>query len=449
MRVRIVGLTVLAAILAIALFGLPLAAIVAKYLIDDERSELERKADVAALALSAELTSGLTPTDLPAVGTGSVIALYDPTGRLLLGTGPPALDASLRRVLGGEIRAGDAGPDFVVAVPISKDGAVTGVIRAATGRFAIYLQIGGAWLLMAALAVVALGGAWLMARRQAARLSRPLEQLSDTAGRLGDGDLTARVPPSAIPEIDAVGTALNRTAGRLGDQLARERAFSADASHQLRTPLAGLRLTLETALEAAPESIHSETGDSETGDSDRDLRRAITTAISSADRLERTVEDLLALARDTTRGTETLHVAPLLDELAQRWREALAGGGRTLRIALPPDIPTAAASTAAIRETLDVLLSNAVRHGAGTVTVTARDAGDAMAIDVSDAGAVEETATLFERRAPGAAGHGIGLAMARSLVEAEGGRLVLTATTPTTFTALLPVQRDTAPTLSR
>jgi len=92
-----------------------------------------------------------------------------------------------------------------------------------------------------------------------------------------------------------------------------------------------------------------------------------------------------------------------------------------------------------VRQVLSVLLDNAAGHGSGTVTIEVRDAGDALAIDVSDQGSgiTVRPEELFTRRAGRAAGHGIGLALARSLAEAEGGRLSLTRPVPPTFTLFI------------
>jgi signal transduction histidine kinase len=423
MRRRIVILTVLSAVLAISLFGVPLAAGVAHYYVADERSELTRFATEATVTVSAAQLSGRDPAELPATEPGVQLAVYDRAGRRIGGNGPATADAVVRGALRGVPVDGQHGSDLVVTVPVANNEHVTGAIRAAAGKAFVYRRIVKAWLLMLAVACAAVLITALLASRQARRLARPLEEMSAIAGRLGDGDFSVRTRPSGIPEIDSTGASLSSTAERLGALLARERAFSADASHQLRTPLTGLRLRLEAMLDAPGRPRDEE----------------ITQAMVEADRLKRTIDDLLALARDAPRHTMPLDLGGLLEEARETWHADLAAKGRPLRIRVAPGLPTTHASTAAARQILDVLLDNAGRHGAGTVTVNVRDAGTALAIDVIDEGPEIDRPPdeLFRRRAA-TTGHGIGLAMARSLAEAEGGRLRLARPSPPTFTLLLP-----------
>jgi signal transduction histidine kinase len=426
-RTRIVGLAVLAAVLAIALFGVPLAGGVLKYAKSNERTKLLLGADAAAAAVSADVLRGKMPTDLRDPNDGTHLAVYVDRGLRILGTGPEGGDPAVYAALHGEISNKDLNGELVVAVPVTHDTDVIGAVRAASPVMAVYRQVVLVWLGMLGLGGLAIGMVWLVARRQARRLARPLEELSEAARRLGQGDFSVRTIPAAIPEIDSVGSALNSTAGRLDAMLARERSFSADASHQLRTPLTGLRLRLEAALEHPGQ----------------DLRQAITDGIAAADRLEQTIEELLALARDTRSSNATpLDLPVLLDEIEAGWHDRLAAQDRALHVAVDPLAPVSLASTAAVRQVLTVLLDNAATHGSGTVSVAVRNAADALAIDVSDEGTgiTAPEPELFTRRSRLADGHGIGLALARSLAEAEGGRLRLTRPAPPTFTLLVPAQ---------
>ena len=423
MRRRIQWVGVLAAALAIALFGVPLAVAVVVLYRADERGELDRVADTAAVRIAPDLAAGREPAQLPTAEEDMHVAVYSLDGRRLQGDGPATADAAVRRAASGSTAGGGRSSSFVAAVPVTAAERVVGVVRVSSPAYRTYVRVGVTWLGMTGLAGVAIVAAALLARRQSRRLAEPLERLAGAAQALGDGDFTVRAPSAGIPEIDAAGAALTRTAERLGALVGRERAFSADASHQLRTPLTGLRLRLETALE---------------GDG---LRPAVVAALETADRLERTIDELIALARDAPTARTPADLPALLADAESTWRGPLSGAGRSLRVSADPTLPGTPASAAATRQILDVLLGNAVRHGAGTVTVTARDADTAVAIDVADEGpgVTVPGDGLFRRRADQASGHGIGLALARSLAEAEGGRLVLTRPGPgPVFTLLLP-----------
>jgi signal transduction histidine kinase len=432
MRRRILGVAVTAAVVAIALFALPLSVAVRQLYFTNEQVELERAALRAVAAGEPSFESG-DPVKLPRTETDVVVALYDSSEQRVIGKGPAAGDAAVRLALTGQVVQGDYGGFLVAVVPISSGDRVIGAVRAATPEANVWGRTVLTWGLMLGLALVAVAVAVFVARRQARQLSSPLEALADAARTLGEGDFSVRTPSSLVPEIDQTGEALNVTAGRLGQLVERERTFTANASHQLRTPLTGLRLGLETAL----------------GGTDADVRAAAQEAIVSADELEGTIEELLSLARglDPAQGfaaTSAPALVALLDDEVRRWQAAAAGHDREVRATVEAGAPGTSCSPAAIREILDVLLDNALRHGAGTVQIVARESASALAIDVRDDGAlVDGTKDVFDRGYSTGDGHGIGLALARDLAQARGGRLVLARTAPSTvFTLLLPAGSD-------
>src|SRR5262249_45568435 len=150
----------------------------------------------------------------------------------------------------------------------------------------------------------------------ARHLTRPVQRLRDAAVRLGEGDFTATAPESGLPELDAVASALSTTGQRLGALVERERAFSADASHQLRTPLASLRLAIESEL-VQPRA---------------DSSLALRDALTDVDRLEATLTHLLALARDKPTDRRPIDLRLLVDAIDSTWRRRLAPLGRPLRV---------------------------------------------------------------------------------------------------------------------
>ncbi|MGR6967568.1 sensor histidine kinase [Geodermatophilus sp. URMC 61] len=434
MRTRIIGVAVLASVLATCLFGGPLAVGALRYLLRKERGHLVRVANDVAITVAADVeqASAIDPdvlTDLGEDGEHLTAAVFDGDGDRLAGAARAGDTDVLAGALDGDIRTGDDGDVLVAAVPVTHGDQVIGAVVVSEPRSDVLTEVTLIWAAMAALAVAAVTVAWLVGRRQARRLARPLEDLEESARRLGDGDFSVRTRRGGIAEIDAVGTALDATAIRLDDLLARERAFSADVSHQLRTPLAGLRLRLEAAAERA----------------DPDTRREIAASLADTDRLEAIIDELLALARaGQTASAGPVDLGGLLGELSPEWGARLALHGRDLEVQVAPGVSDARASTAAVRQVLGVLVDNATTHGRGTVTVTVREASGAVAVDVSDEGpgVQDGEGDLFARRADQRHGHGIGLALARRLAEAEQGRLTLSRVTPPVFTLLLPAATE-------
>jgi signal transduction histidine kinase len=416
---RIVVAIVAVTALAIALFGIPLAIAIHHLYLTDARTRLEREATLAARDVPVDFATAGDPFDLPGNAKGVTIGLYDLGGRLVSGAGPARADRVVTAALDNEMHDQELGERLVAAVPVAANERVVAVVRAETSAHAAEHRAHLAWALMAALGVAIVGFAGGLAFVQANRLTRPLRRLRDDAGRLGHGDFAIAPHATGVSELDELGDALTSTARRLGLAMEREQSFSTYASHQLRTPLAGLRLAVE-AEAASPRA---------------DRTAILGESLAVIDRLEATVTDLLRHAREPARA-EPLAVAAVLDHVGTHWQPTLAAQGRALR--LPGDLdacPTVHASTAAITQALDVLLDNAVRHGAGAVTVTCDVVAGGLAIGVTDEGpgpaAAAAAVTVDE-------GHGIGLDLATSLVEAERGRLLRPrAEHPATFTIVL------------
>jgi signal transduction histidine kinase len=222
----------------------------------------------------------------------------------------------------------------------------------------------------------------------------------------------------------AVADALNSSAARIASLVAREREFSENASHQLRTSLTGIRIRIESAQQA---------------NQDVEVASELARALEQCDRLTRVIEDLLALAREGRAGAkQEIGVKELVDHQVEAWRVTFENRGRPLVV----DVATGAAVSVgrgAIEQALDVLIDNSLKHGRGTARIGARDVGEHfISIEVSDEGpgiAPEAEASIFERSTEG--GSGVGLSLARSLVRSEGGRLDLVEARPPLFAIYL------------
>ncbi len=418
--ISIIGVTVV----ALLVLGIPLALAVARLDESQEVLRLEREANEARRSVSTSALVRGDPIDIRDDGKTRLV-VYDGEGRRVGGTGPLHADVTVKSALNGDSADARVNGRIVVAVPINGDEKVVGALRASRSVDVVTDRTRTAWLIMVAIALGAVIVAALLAWWQARRLTRPIDELVDTARRLGGGDFSVQTGTSGIDELDQLGAALNTTADRLGNLVSRERAFSTDASHQLRTPIAGLRVKVESAL-LAPQP---------------DARATLEALLPPIDRLETTVEDLLRLARDAEVDRSPLDAAALVHEAEAHWHGLLASSGRQLRIVVEGDLPEPVIAQPAVRQILEVLIANAERHGEGAVTVAVRTSPTgALVIEVGDEGrTVLDARRIFERRT--GSGHGVGLALARALAEAEDARLVLERPGPgPTFALVIPTE---------
>lgn len=248
---------------------------------------------------------------------------------------------------------------------------------------------------------------------------RPVEAMRRRAGEITPDTPERRLPlPRAHDEIHRLGETLNEMLERLDAGLARERRFVADASHELRTPLAALRTELELAAR------RPRTQD--------ELESALRSAREEVERLVRLAEDLLVLAR-VDDGRLPLHVerhsaATVLDAVASRNEARAAADGRSLVTSAPPELALSG-DRQRLEQALDVLVDNALRHGAGTVRMAARAENGRVLLCVSDQGRgippdfLPHAFERFSRADPArmGGGAGLGLAIVDAIARAHGG----------------------------
>jgi signal transduction histidine kinase len=409
--------------LAVILFALPLSVAVQRLYRTEAITALQRDAARAAAVVPDAIPGG--PVSLPRQSPSQpVIGVYDTAGRRVAGSGPArsALATSGRKV---QVRDAVEGGDLAVIAPIPSDQKAVGTVRAAIPYRTVTDRVRRAWAAMALLALIATALAAVLARRQSVRMAAPLERLTRAARALGDGDFTVRAERSGLREADTASQALEDTAAQLGDLVDRERTFSSDVSHQLRTPLTALMVGLEGALDRPG----------------ADLRSAIHDALSRGEHLRTTIDDLISLVRPPDSTTAPADLTGLVHDVGARWEAPLATRGRQLVSVTDPDLPGCPAPRAAVRQILDVLIGNALWHGEGTVTIEAHKTADGVEIEVSDEGPglAAEPGELLAGSAERTDGHGRGLPLARSLAAAADGSLIVRRAAPQpVFRLLLP-----------
>src|ERR1700749_170170 len=259
------------------------------------------------------------------------------------------------------------------------------------------------------------------------RLGRPVEELAEAAARLGRGDPRPLGRRYGVADLDQVADGLDTSARRLSTLLAADRELASDTSHQLRTPLTALSMRLEEMIAAA--------------DDPDVVREEGSAAIAQAERLADVVTQLLGPAR---RGTVS---APLtgIDEIVQQqvveWEPAFRRAGRKLAVIGVGGLE-GHVTPGGLAQVLATLLDNALMHGGGTVTLQTSPNSRSVVIEVRDEGKgvpPELVSRIFERSVSGRPeGTGLGLALARTMAAADGGRVVLIKPKPATFAVFLP-----------
>jgi signal transduction histidine kinase len=291
-------------------------------------------------------------------------------------------------------------------------------------------EIGNMLLVLGLVALLAVQAAVALAVWQARRLARPLTDLAETAERLGSGDPRPRDRRYGVPELDRVAEVLDASAERIGRMLTAERRLAADASHQLRTPLTALSMRLEeiTALAHQPETVREEAS----------------IALQQVERLTDVVQRLLTNQRDSHGPSAAgFDLDEVLKQQREEWAAPMRGTGRRLVFEGLEHV-TAMGTPGTVSQVLATLIENSLMHGGGTVTLRVRSSGSSVVVEVQDEGPgvpAELGNRVFERTVSGRNSTGIGLAVARDLAEADGGRLELLSLKPPVFALFLPRAR--------
>jgi signal transduction histidine kinase len=455
MRYRLVGTYLTLLILVLIALEVPLAINVAAS--RTQEMVIDRNADAARFASLAD----------PALRTGEFVtliellhryydlyhiasAVVDRDGNLVAVTGDVSafvtkeVHAWVIQALAGErVGAGHTvwpwqDEPLAIAVPVTTAGEVVGAVITLSPTDGLRSGVDGAWVELAVVGLLA-GVLFVAVAVVLTRwILRPVARLDTAAHQLSHGALDARVPPElGPPELRRLARSFNTMADAVTDVLQRQKAFVAQASHQLRNPLTALRLRVEGLRVFLTEP---------TGREEHRL------ALEETDRLQRILDGLLALAQ-AERGkpdTETVDAAKIADERVAGWLPLARLYDITLRRAGCASAPVQALPTA-VGQALDALIDNALKFAGpeATVTVQVEPDSDAVFVHVIDdgpglSGVEREQATeRFWRAAhtQNIEGSGLGLAIATVLVEASGGRLDLLPGEPKGLNARLRFPR--------
>lgn len=303
-----------------------------------------------------------------------------------------------------------------VAVPVASEGGVLGAVRITYPTEVVRGRVLRQWLALLGVAAVVLVATALVAVRLARWAVRPIADIETAVTRFGEGDLSARADVAEGPaEVVALADHIDDMAERIESLVAAQRGFAADASHQLRTPLTGLRLELENL---------------EDGADDAATRAGLQRAVDATTRLGRLVDGLLTLARleGQRPALEPLDVAAVLDDATEAWEALAAEAGVTLTTTVDEAVATTPAKGVVdhVVQVLHVFLDNAMAVSAPgtTIAVRATATDGRVRLEVADEGPgmpAAERERAFDRSWQGTVRTGttgLGLAIARRLADA-------------------------------
>jgi heavy metal sensor kinase len=379
---------------------------------------------------------------------GLTIRLYTPDGTLIqasgafatLPVGPDTL-AAVRRGHNAFTTVRELHDDERVRIysaPVVQDGTLVGIIEVARsidhiddtlGQLQAALLIG-----VPLLSVIAGGGSYWLAGRALARIDR----ITRTVRRISAEDLSTRLNfPPIDDEVGRLATTFDAMLARLDDSFERERRFTADASHELRTPITAIQIILGTTLE------HRRTP--------AEYEQALGDIAEEADRLRVVAEDLLVLARRDGRSPaprESVDLSVLLQDVTESLRPLAEEKGLELTLTVWEPLLLSGDSDGLIRLFVN-LLENAIKYtDQGAITVQAlRTPDDRLQVTVTDTGCgipPESLPHVFDRfyrveTSRTTRGAGLGLTIAKEIAQAHGGTIAVTSVvgTGTSFVVTL------------
>ncbi|MCX5525535.1 HAMP domain-containing histidine kinase [Streptomyces bobili] len=423
---------VLLVAVGLGLFTVPVAFTLTAQLRDDTELSVKREATTMALLLGNGDTASCQA--LEEMARAYAEETHDEvqataTAQCATGLPRPRQDAALTDALEQGEGSTDWGSDFiwgrdlVITAPASQDGRPVGAVRIVYSTDNLTHRLWTIWGFRAGLAVAVITVAALIGAVVARRLTAPLRQLNDMASKLSDGDLTARAPVTGPQETQTLARTLNQAGERLDTLVASQRIFVADASHQLRTPLTALRLSLDNIAD---------------GVDDEFVREDVEQATAEVVRMSRLVNGLLVLARAEAKvaAAEPLPLRDIVTERLSVWRPAADERGVTIALrGSADDRPLVLATTGHLDQVLDNVLSNAleVSPDGGTITVRTEARGSTVLLEVLDEGpgmSDAEKSRAFDRfwrgqGLTGRSGSGLGLAVVKQLLTDDGGTVTL------------------------